>query len=153
MKDKVISCLLLFLLLSQITGCTSSSNQIIANKYAEAVLTKNNELEFRLKINNRLLHSDQPYKVKVSIHNHILATALGTNEIIYGEDIVYSGEYLEANESDQQAIYITPITLKLDLHPFEIERMIVDDRAISIEVFNDQQVLGKAFLTNFSTQL
>ncbi len=153
MKNKMVSYLLFFMLISQLTGCTASSNQIIADKYAEAVLTKNNELEFRLEINNRLLRSEQPYKVKVNIHNQQLATALGTNEIIYGEDIVFSGEYLEAKGAGNQVIYITPITLKKDLHPFEIEKMIVDDQAISIEVFNDQQVLGKAFLTNFSTQL
>jgi hypothetical protein len=153
MKIKVFPYVLLFIFALFLTGCVGNTEQLVANKYAEAVLTKNNELEFRFKINDKLLSKQQPYKVKVSIHHPELAAALGTNEIIYGEDIVYSGEYLEVKEDGQQFIFMTPVSLKKDLHPFELEKMIVDDLAISVEVFNDQQILGKAFLKNFSTEL
>lgn len=146
--------MLLALLLVALAGCSVPiSEQLIANKYAEAVLTKNNELQFRFKINDSMLTKEQLYKVKVTIHHSELVEALGTSEIIYGQDIVYSGEYLEVNEEGQQFISMTPVALKKDLHPFEIQKMIVNDQAITVEVFNDQQVLARALLTNFSTQL
>jgi len=141
-----------FILLT-LVGCSPLTEQLIANKYAEAVLTKNNELQFRFKINDSMLTKEELYKVKVTIHNQDLAEALGTSEIIYGQDIVYSGEYLEANEEGQQFISMAPVALKKDLHPFEIQKMIVNDQAITVEVFNDEQVLARALLTNFSTQL
>ncbi len=153
MKGKIIPFVLIFLITSYLSGCFPYSDQLIANQYAEAVLTKNNELEFRFKINQKNLETEEPYKVKVNIHNQELAAALGTNEIIYGEDIVHLGEYLEVSEEGHEFIFMTPVLLKKDLHPFEIEKMIVVDQAISIEVFNDQQILGKAFLKNFSTEL
>lgn len=153
MKFKLRKVLFITLWISLLTGCLPFSNQLITNRYAEAVFTKNNELEFRFKINEHLLRSEQPFKVKVSIHNQELAEALGTDEIIYGEEVVYSGEYLEANGDGEQIILMAPVSLKKDLHPFDIEKMIVNDQAISVEVFNDEQVLGSAYLTNFSTQL
>lgn len=135
------------------SSCTLHTEQLIANRYGQVLLTKNNELQFRFKINANLLSQDQLYKVKVSIHNPELAAALGTNEIIYGEEMVYSGEYLQVDTNGQKYIYMNPILLKKDLHPFEIEKMIVNHQAVSVEVFNEQEVLGKAFLTNFVTQL
>ncbi|MGJ7919695.1 hypothetical protein [Neobacillus sp. LXY-4] len=136
-----------------IAGCSPISEQLIANRNAEAVLTKKNELQFRFKIHDAVLADDQTYKVKVSIHHEELAQALGTKELIYGEDIVYSGEYLEAAKDGETFILMNPISLKKDLHPFEIEKMIVKEQAITVEVFNDEEILGKALLTKFSTEL
>jgi hypothetical protein len=154
MKKKMTLISLLFMMgIISLAACSPFTDQLIANKYAEAVLTRNNELQFRIKINDSLLASEDPYKVKVTIHNQELAEALGTKEIIYGQEIVHKGEYLETNEKGQQYIYMTPVELIKDLHPFEIQKMIVNDQAITVEVFNDQEVLGRALLTNFSTQL
>lgn len=149
----ITSIFLVGFLILTLVGCTPLTQQLITNKHAEAVLTKNNELQFRFKINDSMLAKEELYKVKVTIHNQELAEALGTSEIIYGQDIVYSGEYLEANQEGQQFISMAPVALKKDLHPFEIQKMIVNDQAITIEVFNDEQVLARALLTNFSTQL
>ncbi|WP_147531755.1 hypothetical protein [Bacillus marasmi] len=148
--NKILPVFFVFVFL---VGCTSYTEQLVANHHAEAVLTKNNELQFRLKINDSMLKKAQTYKVKISIHNDELAQALGASEIIYGQDIVYSGEYLETTEDGLQFINMTPIALQKDLHPFEIQKMIVNDEAITVEVFNDQKVLARATLTNFSTQL
>jgi hypothetical protein len=148
-KEILIGCMF-FLFLA---ACSPLSEPLIAKQYAEAVLTKNNELQFRFKINENMLTNEMPYKVKVSIHNQELAGALGTKEIIYGQELVYAGAYLEARGDGSQYIYMAPISLKKDLHPFEIEKMIVKEGAITVEVFNDQQILGKAPLKNFSTQL
>lgn len=154
MNSKIVRRFLLVVLSSSLlSSCVPRSEQLIANRYAQVILTKNNELQFRFKINVNMLSSDQLYKVKVSIHNRDLAAALGTNEIIYGEDLVYSGESLQVDKDGQKYIYMNPILLKKDLHPFEIEKMIVNHQAVSVEVFSDQQVLGKAVLTNFITQL
>ncbi|MBU8877621.1 hypothetical protein BGM26_01290 [Bacillus sp. FJAT-29790] len=146
--------LLLFILFSlTLTGCTLSTQQSIVNSHAEALLTRNNELQFRFKINEKILSSEQIYKVKVSIHNDKLASALGTKEIIYGADFYYAGEYIEVNNKNGNFIIMNPIPLLKDLHVFEIEDMIVKEDAVSVEVFNDQAVIAKAFLTNFSSQL
>jgi hypothetical protein len=46
-----------------------------------------------------------------------------------------------------------PLPLKVDLHIQELRKMIEHDQAVSIEVFNDKEVLGRAYLTNFSSEL
>ncbi|MEH7483438.1 hypothetical protein V7157_20720, partial [Neobacillus drentensis] len=81
---------------SLLSGCSLLfSNELIVNRYADALLTKNNELQFRFRINNEILTGQQLYKVKVTIHDDKLAAAIGKREIVYGEDQVLNGEYLE----------------------------------------------------------
>lgn len=136
-----------------LSGCgLLLSNDLIVNRYADALLTKNNELQFRFRINHNLLEGTQVYKVKISIHDEKLASAIGKREIIYGEDQVLNGEYLNVKSKDKY-IFMDPIPLKKDLHINELNNMIVNDKAISIEVFNDKEVFGRVFLTNFSSEL
>jgi hypothetical protein len=153
MNTKWIRIVHIMAFIISLSSCGPQTDQIIANRYAQVVLTRNNELQFRFRINLDHLLPDQVYKVKVSIHNQDLVAALGTNEIIYGEDLVYTGEYLQVNKDGEKYIYMKPILLQKDLHPFEIEKMIVNHEAVSVEVFSDTHVLGKAVLTNFVTQL
>lgn len=129
------------------------SNELIVNRYADALLTKNNELQFRFRINNEILDGDQLYKVKVSIHDERLAAAIGKREIVYGEDQVLNGEYLEVKGKSEKYIFMDPIPLKEDLHINELKSMIEQDQAVSIEVFNNEEVFGRVFLTNFSSEL
>ncbi|WP_077211341.1 hypothetical protein [Bacillus dakarensis] len=143
----LVSCFLL------LTGCTSEANQSIVNRYAEALLTKNNELQFRFKINEKIFTDETMYKIKVSIHNEELANALGAKEIYYGQESVYEGLTLEVDESKEQVIYMQPIPLRKDMHTFEIEELIVNQHAVSVEVYTEQEVIATAFLTNFSSQL
>lgn len=139
---------------SFLSGCGMLfSNELIVNRYADALLTKNNELQFRFRINNEILDGDQLYKVKVSIHDERLAAAIGKREIVYGEDQVLNGEYLEVKGKSEKYIFMDPIPLKKDLHIDELKSMIEQDQAVSIEVFNDKEVFGRVFLTNFSSEL
>ncbi|KOP81891.1 hypothetical protein ACFFHH_24800 [Cytobacillus solani] len=135
-----------------ITGCSISSQDSIVNSHAEAFLTKNNELQFRFKINEKILNGKEVYKVKVSIHNDRLASALGMSEIVYGASANLKGEYIEVDNKNN-FIFMTPIPLIKDLHVYEIEEMIISKDAVSVEVYNDEEVFAKAFLTNFSSQL
>lgn len=153
MHNRLFERLLVILFSLSLTGCMQSNQQTIVNSHAEALLTKKNELQFRFKINEMILGEEQAYKVKVSIHNLTLASALGTNEIIYGADTNYDGAYIEAKNTRDNDIFMTPIPLLKDLHVFEIEKMIVNENAVSVEVFNDEKVIAKAFLTNFTSQL
>ncbi|WP_160720316.1 hypothetical protein [Bacillus sp. USDA818B3_A] len=137
-----------------ISGCSLLySNELIVNRYADALLTKNNELQFRFRINNEILDGHQLYKVRVTIHDDKLAGAMGKREIIYGEEQVQNGDYLETEGTREKYIFMDPIPLKEDLHIQELRNMIERDQAVSIEVFNDKEVLGRAFLTNFSSEL
>ncbi|EIJ81694.1 hypothetical protein PB1_02095 [Bacillus methanolicus PB1] len=136
-----------------VSGCMPGSDQLIANRHAEVLLTNNNELQFRFKINENLFADHSTYKVRISIHDKQLAAAIGATQIVYGENEVVNGEYIEANESNERIIFMEPIPLKRDIHVFEIENMIIKDKAVSIEVFNDEGVLGRTYLTNFSSQL
>ncbi|ETI68089.1 hypothetical protein [Neobacillus vireti] len=137
-----------------LSGCGMLfSNELIVNRYADALLTKNNELQFRFRINNEILDGDQLYKVKVSIHDERLAAAIGKREIVYGEDQVLDGEYLEVKGKREKYIFMDPIPLKKDLHIDELRNMIEQDQAVSIEVFNNEEVFGRVFLTNFSSEL
>ena len=154
MQRQVYYILWLILFSLMLTGCQQSgASQSIVNSHAEALLTKNNELQFRFKINEKIFSGEKLYKVKVSIHNAKLAAALGTDEIIYGSDFSYTGEYIEVNERKNHFIFMNPIPLLKDLHVYEIEKMIIKEDAVSVEVFNDEEVIAKAFLTNFSSQL
>ncbi|WP_245959316.1 hypothetical protein [Neobacillus piezotolerans] len=125
---------------------------ILVNKYAEAYLTKNNELQFRFKINEDYLNGEDMFKVKVNIHNKKLAEALGTEEIIYGEEEVLNGEYIEVKEDGGNYIHMDPLPLKIDLHIAELEKIIAGGQAVSIEVYNGKEVFGTGNLTNFSSE-
>lgn len=142
------------LALPSLSGCANLfAPELIINRYADALLTKNNELQFRFRVNNDQLSNHELYKVKIAIHDNDLAAAIGKREIIYGEDQVRQGEYLEAKNHKEKFIFMTPIPLKRDLHIQELRNMIENKHAVSIEVFNDQEVLGRAYLTNFSSEL
>ncbi len=129
------------------------SKELIVNRYADALLTKNNELQFRFRINNEILDRQELYKVKVTIHDDQLAAAIGKREIIYGEDQVLNGEYLEVKGKSEKYIFMDPLPLKEDLHIHELQQMIEKNNAVSIEIYNNQEVFGRVFLTNFSSEL
>jgi hypothetical protein len=152
MVYKNVKLIFVILLAAVLSGCLPKTQETIINSHAEAFLTKNNELQFRFKINEEILSGEDVYKVKVSIHNEKLAKALGKDEIIYGSNYNYAGEYIEVKNKKDHFISMNPIPLLLDLHVFEIEEMIVNEDAVSVEVYNDEEVIGKAFLTNFSSQ-
>jgi hypothetical protein len=136
------------------SGCDKFiSHELIVNRYADALLTKNNELQFRFQINSNLLKDHQSYKVKITIHDDRLASAIGKREIIYGDDQVIRGEYLETKSNRETTIFMNPIPLKKDFHIYELENMIERNHAVTIEVFNDQEVFGRAYLENFSSEL
>ncbi|MEH7177362.1 hypothetical protein [Neobacillus vireti] len=137
-----------------IAGCgLPLSKELIVNRYADALLTKNNELQFRFRINNEILDRQELYKVKVTIHDDQLAAAIGKREIIYGEDQVLNGEYLEVKGKSEKYIFMDPLPLKEDLHIHELQQMIEKNNAVSIEIYNNQEVFGRVFLTNFSSEL
>ncbi|WP_066066249.1 hypothetical protein [Neobacillus soli] len=139
---------------SFLTGCgLLFSNELIVNHYADALLTKNNELQFRFRINSEILEGHQLYKVKVTIHDDKLAAAIGKREIVYGEEQVLNGEYLEVKGKSEKFIFMEPIPLIKDLHIQELKNMIERDQAVSIEVFNNKEVFGRVYLTNFSSEL
>src|SRR3954462_7434576 len=110
---------------SLLSGCSLLfSNELIVNRYADALLTKNNELQFRFRINNEILTGQQLYKVKVTIHDDKLAAAIGKREIVYGENQVLNGEYLEVRGKSEKYIFMDPLPLKQDLHIQELKNMI-----------------------------
>jgi len=152
---RIITVLLLVLCGSLLlSGCgLLFSNELIVNRYADALFTKNNELQFRFRINNEILAGEQLYKVKVTIHDDRLAAAIGKREIVYGEDQVLNGEYLEVKGKIEKYIFMDPLPLKEDLDIQELRKMIEKDNAVSIEVFNNQEVFGRVYLTNFSSEL
>lgn len=150
----IVMCISVILLMSAITGCGFPiAKELIVNRYADALLTKNNELQFRFRINNEILESHDLYKVKVTIHDDKLAAAMGKREIIYGEEQVLNGEYLEVEGKSEKYIFMEPISLREDFHVHELEKMIEQNNAVSIEIYNDQEVFGRAYLTNFSSEL
>ncbi|OHX38774.1 hypothetical protein [Cytobacillus oceanisediminis] len=153
MNKKLICLILTAILALSLSGCMQGPQNSIVNSHAEALLTKNNELQFRFKINDKILSEEELYKVKVSIHNEKLAAALGTDEFVYGEDTIIDGEYIEVNNEKGNFIFMNPIPLTQDLHVFEIEEMIVNEDAVSVEILNEEVVIARAFLNNFSSQL
>lgn len=153
MKLQYLKLIGIIFFLIMMSGCVPyGTSQSIVNSHAEAMLTKKNELQFRFKINGKIINNEKLYKVKVTIHNQKLATALGVEEIVYGSNVSHEGAYIEAKNQDHY-IFIDPIPLLKDLHVFEIEDMIMNGEAVSIEVFNEDEIIAKAFLTNFSSQL
>lgn len=137
-----------------LTGCGHLfSNEMIVNRYADVLLTKNNELQFRFRINNEMLDGQDIYKVRVSIHDKKLVSAIGKKEIVYGEEQVLNGEYLDVKGPADKYIFMDPIPLKKDLHIHELQTLIEKEKAVSIEVFNDKEVIGRSYLTNFSSEL
>ena len=135
-------------------GCgIFADKDLIADRYAEAHLTNNNELQFRFKIQDNVLQGQDMYKIRILIHNPKLAEALGTEEIIYGEEQVVNGEFLEVKKKGDNYISMDPFPLLLDLHISELEKMISVDNAVSIELYTDEEVLGRAYLTNFSSSM
>lgn len=156
MRKKMDAILLgvLVILMLAFSGCSGPfADQLIINRYADALLTKNNELQFRFRVNSRVLTNHELYKVKITIHDEELAAAIGKQEIVYGEEQAGKGEYLEAENPGEKYIFMSPLPLKKDLHIQELRTKIEKNHAVSIEVFNDQEVLGRAFLTNFSSEL
>jgi hypothetical protein len=153
MNKKLICLILTAILALSLSGCMQGAKDSIVNSHAEALLTKNNELQFRFKINDKILSEEELYKVKVSIHNEKLAAALGTDEFVYGEDTIIDGEYIEVNNEKGNFIFMNPIPLTQDLHVFEIEEMIVNEDAVSVEILNEEVVIARAFLNNFTSQL
>lgn len=152
--NMIIVLVAMLLVGTTITGCgLPLSKELIVNRYADALLTKNNELQFRFRINNEILDRHELYKVKVSIHDDRLASAIGKREIIYGEDQVLNGEYLEVKGKSEKYIFMDPLPLKEDLHIHELQNMIEKNNAVSIEIFNNQEVFGRVYLTNFSSEL
>ena len=144
----------MFLIGTTLTGCgLPLSKELIVNRYADALLTKNNELQFRFRINNEILDRQELYKVKVTIHDDQLAAAIGKREIIYGEDQVLNGEYLEVKGKSEKYIFMDPLPLKEDLHIQDLQTMIEKNNAVSIEIYNNQEVFGRVYLTNFSSEL
>jgi hypothetical protein len=137
-----------------LTGCgLPLTKELIVNRYADALLTKNNELQFRFRINNQILDRQELYKVKVTIHDDRLAAAIGKREIIYGEEEVLNGEYIEVKGKREKYIFMDPLPLEEDLHIHELQKMIEKNQAVSIEIYNNQEVFGRVFLTNFSSEL
>jgi hypothetical protein len=155
-KNRRMVLVLVFVVLcaSFLSGCGFPlSKELIVNRYADALLTKNNELQFRFRVNNEILEQHQLYKVKVTIHDEVLASAIGKREIVYGEDQVLNGEYLEVKGKSEKYIFMDPIPLKNDLHIHELKDMIEENNAVSIEIYNNQEVFGRVYLTNFSSEL
>lgn len=153
-KKMVMVLVSIILLGTLLTGCgLPLSKELIVNRYADALLTKNNELQFRFRINNEILDRHELYKVKVTIHDDRLASAIGKREIIYGEEQVLNGEYLEVRGKSEKYIFMDPLPLKDDLHIHELQNMIEKNQAVSIEIYNNQEVFGRVYLTNFSSEL
>lgn len=144
---------ILFVMVLLLSACSIGSPQSIVNQHAEVMLTKENELQFRFKMNDRLLENRDMYKVRVSIHNEELAAALGTEEIMYGAEEVADGRLVHADEENGNFIYMNPIPLLKDLHVFDIEDMIVNGNAVSVEMISDNQVIAQTYLNQFWSQI
>ncbi|WP_071395511.1 hypothetical protein [Bacillus tuaregi] len=134
-------------------GCSVKHEPSILNRHAEVLLTNKNELQFRFKINEKVFTDETMYRVKVSIHDEQLAAALGQKEILYGSKEVFAGKALNVSESKESFIYMEPMPLMMDLHVFDIEKMITDQKAISVEIISKDKVIAQTFLTRFATQL
>ncbi len=153
-KSKLFAFVLILLSSTILSACGFPfSQELIVNRYADALLTKSNELQFRFRINNEIFDKHQLYKVKVTIYDAQLAAAVGKREIIYGEEQVVNGEYLEVEGRSEKYIFMEPIPLKEDLHIHTLRKMIENNNAVAIEIYNDQEVFGRVYLTNFSSEL
>ena len=143
----------LYVFFITMTGCSQYDQPSIINRYAEAHLNNKNELQFRFQINDKIFTDETMYKVKVLIHNDELASALGGEEIIYGSKEVFNGKTLNVSEGKTSFIYMEPIPLLLDFHVNELETMIKDQHAVSVEIISDEEVIAKAYLTKFTSQI
>ena len=153
MHIKSVYSVFIFICLINLLGCAVNPEPSIINRHAEALLTNKNELQFRFKINEKVFTKEKMYKVKVLIHDEQLAVALGGEEFIYGAKEVFNGKSLNVSDSKQSFIYMEPIPLLLDLHVFDIQKIITDQKAISIEIISDEEVIAKSYLTNFTSQM
>lgn len=142
-----------FICLFVLAGCTIKDEPAIIKRYAEVFLTNKNELQFRFKINDKVFTTEKLYKIKVQIHNDKLAAALGRKEILYGEEEVFNGKVLEVKNEKQSFIYMEPIPLLQDLHTFEIQQMVTEQGAVSVEIMSNEEVIAKAYLTHFTSQM
>ncbi|KAB2335909.1 hypothetical protein F7732_01255 [Bacillus mesophilum] len=136
-----------------LNACSFGSPESIVNKHAEVMLTKENELQFRFKMNEKMLENKEMYKVRVTIHNQELAAAIGEEQIMYGADEVASGRLIAADEENGNFIYMNPLPLLKDLHVFDIEEMIVNGNAISVEMISEHEVIAKTYLNQFWSQI
>lgn len=150
---KLIFSILVFFVSATIFGCTVKPEPSIINRHAEVLLTNKNELQFRFKINEKALSDEKMFKVRVKIHNEELASALGNDEITYGSKEVATGKTLNMSDWKEPYIYMDPIPLLLDLHVFEIEKMIKDENAISIQIISNNEVIATSYLTNFTSEI
>lgn len=139
--------------LCTLMGCTLKDEPAIINRYADVLLTNKNELQFRFRINEKVFTTEKMYKVKVQIHNKRLASALGSEEIVYGEKEIFNGKLLEVENDKQPFIFMEPIPLLKDLHVFDINKMITEKRAVSVEITSNEEVIAKTYLTNFTSQM
>ncbi|MEK3989370.1 MULTISPECIES: hypothetical protein [Robertmurraya] len=136
-----------------LVGCDGSQKQSFINHYADVLLTKNNELQFRFKFDERLFSKEEMYKVKVLIENKQLAKALGTTEIYYGDQYVHDGKLLHLGNQEEIYLSMDPIPLQIDLHTFVLEEMIQQKNAVKVQIFNEEDMIVSGYVQNFQTQL
>ncbi|MCM3603506.1 hypothetical protein M3175_22695 [Robertmurraya korlensis] len=136
-----------------LVGCAGNQKQSFINQYADVLLTKNNELQFRFKFNERLFSEEDMYKVKVLIENKELAKALGTAEIYYGEQYVHDGKLLHVGNQEEIYLSMDPIPLQIDLHTFVLEEMIQQENAVKVQIFNEDDMIISGYVQNFQSQL
>lgn len=136
-----------------LAGCVGNQKQSFINQYADVLLTKNNELQFRFKFDERLFSEKDMYKVKVLIENKQLAKALGTAEIYYGEQYVHDGKLLHVGNQEEIYLSMDPIPLQIDLHTFVLEEMIQQENAVKVQIFNEDDMIVSGYVQNFQSQL
>jgi len=136
-----------------LAGCAGNQKQSFINQYADVLLTKNNELQFRFKFDERLFSEEKMYKVKVLIENKQLAQALGTEEIYYGEQYVHDGKLLHVGNQEEIYLSMDPIPLQIDLHTFVLEEMIQQENAVKVQIFNENAMIVSGYVQNFQSQL
>jgi uncharacterized protein YcfL len=136
-----------------LVGCDGSQKQSFINQYADVLLTKNNELQFRFKFDERLFSEEDMYKVKVIIENKQLAKALGTAEIYYGDQYVHDGKLLHLGNQEEIYLSMDPIPLQIDLHTFVLEEMIQQEKAVKVQIFNENDMIVSGYVENFQSRL
>lgn len=136
-----------------LVACEGNQKQSFINQYADVLLTKNNELQFRFKFDDRLFSGADMYKVKVLIQNKHLAKALGTTEIYYGEQYVHEGKLLPVGDQEEIYLSMDPIPLQMDLHTFVLEEMIQQEKAVKVQIFNGNDMIVTGYVENFQSQL
>lgn len=127
--------------------------EVMIKEYSEVILTKNNELQIRFTFNEKLLPEDSLYKVKILFEDPNLQEAVGTSGFFYGQESTQDGITLAGGKREQLYLTMKPIPLRRDFHPFELEEMIQNQQAIKIEVYQNNEVIGTSYITNFVSQL